>query len=258
MATRRTVKKAKQLIVGVIASPADLRFAVAMRQPPDLFELRLDHLCGMADQLEGKMSTRAPEPWRRRLLNSPTISHLPAPVIITARDPREGGVNNLSLSERRDLLLRFLPYAKYVDVELRSALAFKSLLARARNQNVRRILSCHNFKSTPSPRSLRAKAALARTHGADIFKVATRTDTPAELARLVDFVMDKDVDLAVSVMGIGKLSAISRLLLARAGSVLNYASLYRSQIEGQLRKVSRAPIVSGLPSIEILRSALPG
>jgi 3-dehydroquinate dehydratase-1 len=216
MTTRRPVKEAKQLIVGVVASPADLQLAITMRQPPDLFELRLDHLCGMADQLERKMSIFS------------------APVIITARDPREGGANNLSLSERRDLLLRFLPYAKYVDVELRSVRAFKSLLARARNQNPRRIISFHNFKSTPSPRSLRAKAALAKAHGADIFKVATRTDIPAALARLVDFVMDKDVDVLVSAMGIGKLGAISRLLLARAGSVLNYASLHRSQIEGQL------------------------
>src|SRR2546423_3210941 len=111
MASRRTVKERKPLIVGVIASPADLRFAVATHKPPDLFELRLDHLCGIANQLERKMSI-----FRGR-------------IIITARDPREGGVNNLSASQRRDLLLRFLPHAKYVDVELRSARAFKSLLA---------------------------------------------------------------------------------------------------------------------------------
>jgi 3-dehydroquinate dehydratase-1 len=232
MATRRAVKIANQLIVGVIASPADLRFAVAMRQPPDLFELRLDHLCGTLDQLERKMSILSGRRGGR------------GPIIITARDPREGGANNLSLQQRLNLLLRFLPYAKYVDVELRSARVFKSLLARARKQNVRRILSFHNFKSTPSPRSLRAKGALAKTHGADIFKIATRTDTLAELSRLVDFALNKDVDLAVSAMGIGKLGAISRLLLARGGSVLSYASLYRSQIEGQL-------------SLDVLRSALP-
>jgi 3-dehydroquinate dehydratase-1 len=254
MTPRRPVKEANQLIVGVIASPADLRFAVAMRQWPDLFELRLDCLCGMLDQLERKISI-----WSGRRGNSP-------PFIITARDPREGGANHLSLSERGELLSRFLPYAKYVDVELGSARAFKSLLARARKQDVRRILSFHDFKSTPSPRSLRAKASSAKAHGADIFKVATRTDTLAELSRLVDFALNKDacravasrrrVDLAVSAMGIGKLGAISRLLLASGGSVLNYGSLHRSPVEGQLRKVSRAPIVSGLPSIELLRSAL--
>ena len=249
MITRRPIKEANQLIVGVIASPADLRFAVTMHQPPDLFELRLDHLCGMLDPLQRKMSILS----GRR---GDTRRGEPAPVIITARDPREGGANNLSFQQRLDLLLRFLPYAKYLDVELRSARGFKSLLERARKQNVRRILSFHDFKSTPSPRSLRTRGASAKAHGADIFKVATRTDTPAELARLVDFVMNKGVDLSVSAMGIGRLGAISRLLLASYGSVLNYGSLGRAQAEGQLRKVSRAPIVSGLPPLEILRSAL--
>jgi 3-dehydroquinate dehydratase I len=229
MTTRPPPKKMTPQIVGVIASPADLRFAITMSEPPDLFEIRLDHLCEMLDQLELKMS----------ILSGGER----APFIITARDPREGGANNLSLQKRLNLLLRFLPYAKYVDVELRSARAFKSLLASARKQNVRRILSFHNFKSTPPPRSLSAKATLAKAHGADIFKVATRTETPAQLVRLIDFVTDKDVDLPVSAMGIGKLGAISRLLLARCGSVLNYAALHRSQIEGQL-------------PIDLLRSAL--
>src|SRR5438105_11172746 len=228
MTTRRPVKATRPQVVGVIASTADLRFAAAMRQPPDLFELRLDHLCGIAAQLERKMS----------------ILSAKAPIIITARDPREGGANNLSLQQRLNLLLRFLPYAKYVDIELRSARAFKSLLAQARKQKVRCILSFHDFKSTPSTRSLRAKAALAKTQGGDIFKIACRTDSPAQLTRLIDFVSDKDVDLPVSAMGIGKLGAISRLLLARCGSVLNYASLHRSQVEGQL-------------PIELLRSAIP-
>jgi 3-dehydroquinate dehydratase I len=227
MTTRRPVKATRPQLVGVIASTADLRFAIAMRQPPDLFELRLDHLCGIADQLERKMS----------------ILSAKAPIIITARDPREGGANNLSLQQRLNLLLRFLPYAKYVDIELRSARAFKSLLARARKQKVRCILSFHDFKSTPSKRSLRAKAELAKTRGADIFKIACRSDSPAQLTRLIDFVTDKDADLPLSAMGIGKLGAISRLLLARCGSVLNYASLHRSQVEGQL-------------PIEMLRSAL--
>jgi len=229
MTTRPPPKKMTPQIVGVIASPADLRFAITMSEPPDLFEIRLDHLCEMLDQLELKMS----------ILSGGER----APFIITARDPREGGANNLSLQKRLNLLLRFLPYAKYVDVELRSARAFKSLLASARKQNVRRILSFHNFKSTPPPRSLSAKATLAKAHGADIFKVAARTETPAQLVRLIDFVTDKDVDLPVSAMGIGKLGAISRLLLARCGSVLNYAALHRSQIEGQL-------------PIDLLRSAL--
>ena len=234
---RRPVKEARPQLVGVIASPADFRFAVTMLEPPDLFELRLDHLRGMIDQLERKMSILS----GRRGES--------AQVIITARDPREGGANNLSLRERRELLLRFLPRAKYVDVELRSARAFKSLLTHARKQNVRRILSLHDFKSTPSARILRAKASLAKMHGADIFKIATRTDTPAQLTRLIDFVTDKGVDFPVSAMGIGKLGALSRVILAQLGSVLIYTSMGRPNVEGQL-SIRQSP--SALSALKII------
>jgi len=216
MTTRRRGKVGRPQLVAVIASSVDLKTAIAMKKPPDLFELRLDSLSRITPRAEKY------------------IPRLRAPLIITARDPREGGMGNLSLQERCDLLQRFLRHADYIDVELRAAREFQSLLAQAQKRKIRRILSYHNFKSTPSSRGLQAKAKLAKAMGADIFKVATRTDTPAALTRLVDFVTSNDVDVALSAMGIGKLGAISRLLLARCGSVLNYASLGQPNVEGQL------------------------
>jgi len=205
-------------IVGVIASRVDLDRAVRMHRPPDLFELRLDRLPAAAvDRLENM------------------LPKLGAPLIITARHPQEGGAGKLSLRKRRALLTRFLTCADYVDVELRSAIAMRSLLALAGKKKVCRIISFHSFKSTPSARLLSAKARQARAHRADIFKVATRTDKPVELRRLLDFTTNCRVNLPVAVMGVGQLGAISRVLLARAGSVLTYASLgATSDIEGQL------------------------
>jgi 3-dehydroquinate dehydratase len=55
-----------------------------------------------------------------------------------------------------------------------------------------------------------------------------------QLTRLIDFVAAKDVDVAVSAMGIGKLGAASRVLLACCGTALVYVSLGRSDIEGQI------------------------
>lgn len=236
MTTRRTGKVGRPRLVAVISSWADLRAAIAIRQPPDFFELRLDSLSPIPRNAEDK------------------ISRLRAPLIITARDPREGGVGNLSIETRRELLLRFLPHAKYIDVELRTARQFKSLLTQAQKRKVGLILSYHNLKATPSSRSLCAKAKRAKDAGADIFKVATRTDTPAALAKLIDFLKsctgnrssssNRLGDIRLAVMGIGKLGAISRLLLLRCGSVLNYGSVGRPNIEGQL-------------PVEVLRSALP-
>ena len=214
---RPSIKRSPR-IVGVIASRVDLDRAVRMHRPPDLFELRLDRLPAAAvDRLENM------------------LPKLGAPLIITARHPQEGGAGKLSLRKRRALLTRFLTCADYVDVELRSAIAMRSLLALAGKKKVCRIISFHSFKSTPSARLLSAKARQARAHRADVFKVATRTDKPVELRRLLDFTTNCRVNLPVAVMGVGQLGAISRVLLARAGSVLTYASLgAASDIEGQL------------------------
>ena len=133
------------------------------------------------------------------------------------------------------MLARFLGHADYLDVELRSASVLRSLLALAKKKKVRRIISFHNFKSTPNARILAAKAREAKSHGADIFKIATRTDTPMELGRLLDFITKNRLDVPLAVMGIGRLGAISRVLLARAGSVLIYASVGAvTDVEGQM------------------------
>lgn len=204
-------------IVGVITSRADLDRAVGMGRPPDLFEVRLDHFADLADHVEN------------------ALPKLRTPLIITARHPHEGGARKLGLRHRRDLLARFLNHADYIDVELRSVRALRSLLKLAENKKVPRIISFHNFKSTPNARILTAKAREAKSQGADIFKVATRTDTPMELGRLLEFMTNSSLDLALAVMGIGTLGAISRVLLARAGSVLIYASIgAATNVEGQL------------------------
>ena len=214
----RPAIKQRARVVGVIASRVDLDRAVRLRRPPDLFELRLDRLpTAVIDRLENML---------------PKIG---APLIITARHPQEGGAGKLSLRKRRALLTRFLTRAHYVDVELRCARAMRSLLVLAAKKKVCRIISFHSFKSTPTARLLSTKAREAKAHGADIFKVATRTDTPTELGRLLDFITNGRPNLPVAVMGVGQLGAISRVLLARAGSVLTYASLgAASDVEGQL------------------------
>jgi len=203
-------------IVGVIASLRDLVRATGMTRPPDLFELRLDHVVGRLSILQ---------------------KHLPgltAPLIITARDPREGGANNLSPARRRNLLLEFLPRAKYIDVELRSARAFQSVLQAAARNKIATIISFHDFEATPSEARLDEIATRARSLGAAIVKVATRTDTHPQLDRLLDFFERQRRAADVVAMGIGKLGRASRLELARRGCFLNYAHLGSPIASGQL------------------------
>src|SRR5882672_1981778 len=120
MTARTSVKisKVRAQIVAVIASRPDLHHALRMTSPADLFELRPDHLISCLDEIEQKMSI------------------LPAPIIITARHPDEGGANRLSLQRRRALLGRFLPRARFVDVELRSTKTLRSILDLAQQKNI--------------------------------------------------------------------------------------------------------------------------
>lgn len=221
MTSDGTVKAlpSRPFLVGVITSPRDLQTAARLRRPPPFFELRLDHLWPERDKLEKRISILAK---RARL-------------IVTARDPREGGANNLSAAQRRALQTRFLPIADYIDVELRSARSCRAILRLARSRAVGCILSFHDFESTPSIRRLQSKARAAKNHGADIFKLATRTDSERDVARLIEFFCSRHLDIAISAMGIGMLGRKSRRQLMKLGSVLVYGSLGENRAVGQPR-----------------------
>ena len=218
--------RAEPKVVAVIFSRADLIRAGRLRPSPDFFELRLDALEPVIDEIE------------------PSIRSLNLPLIVTARHPREGGLNNLNAARRAALLWRFLDQATYVDIELRALGELRSVSRRARRKKIGLIISFHNLNATPSLASLRAKARAAKSQGADIFKIATRTDTREQLARLIKFFDEADacravagrrrVDLPISAMGIGKLGRVARLELARRGSALVYASIGRSRVQGQI------------------------
>ena len=209
-------KSASAKIVGVISSRADLDRALRLRSLPDLFELRLDNFSAKLGAIR------------------PRIEKLGAGIIITARHPQEGGANQLSAQQRREMLLSFLPQAAWVDLELRSASAMAAVVRAARTDGVRIILSFHDFRGTPVARRLDELARQAAMLGADLCKVATRTDTPEQLERLLDFFERSRRTQNVAAMGIGKLGRESRLELARRGCPLNYAHLGVPRVAGQL------------------------
>jgi 3-dehydroquinate dehydratase I len=210
----KTAARPPQL-VAVIMNAADLRLAARISTPPDLFELRLDSL--VAEKVLEK-----------------ALPALPAPLIITARHPAEGGMNHLSTAIRRDLLLKFLPLARYVDIELRSVRAHRKVIERARRLGVRTIISFHHLDNTPSLGRLRAKAKRAAGFHPAVIKLATRTDTGIQIRRLIELVTASPTRLPLAVMGIGKLGAVSRLLLAQFGSKFVYTSLRQGAIPGQI------------------------
>lgn len=206
---RQKNKPSKSSVVGIVDSPTALKVAV------NLPSAGVDFLEWRADCLPSHLPIpRAKFPW-----------------ILTVRHPQEGGMGNLSAAMRRAIFLSHLPFVDVVDIELRSFAAMSDVIDSARKRKVRVVASFHDFKKTPSANRLRELISRAVGEGADLFKVATRTDKPADVARLLE--LFRSPRIPVAVMGMGPLGFGSRVLFAQCGSALNYGWLHRPNVPGQ-------------------------
>lgn len=202
-------------VVGTVHSAASLRHALKLKAAEvDLLEIRVDHFA---------------QDTREILRALPRLKHR---LIVTVRHPAEGGMNALGFAKRRALFAEFLPFARFIDFELRSVAKLQDILAAARTSGVKVIVSNHHFHSTPSTRRIAELRSAAFRAGADVFKLAARAATPRDVATLLS-VFDRADGRMISAMGMGPLGKASRLLFARAGSVLNYGYLDAPNASGQ-------------------------
>ena len=203
------------LVVGAVHSRAGLRLAEGLgKGDVDLIEIRVDALEGCLGGV-------------RRLLAKARL-----PVLLTVRHPAEGGIGNLPAGRRRELFREFLPAAAWMDVELRSVAALRAEIASARESGVGVVVSDHHFRRTPTLAQMRERRRRAFAAGADIFKLACLADSAGSVARLLDFASESEAG-PVAVMGMGKMGQVSRLVLACAGSILNYGYLDKPNAPGQ-------------------------
>lgn len=152
-------------------------------------------------------------------------SHLDGlPLLFTARRIDEGGALPLDPATRMELLRSVLDQAALIDIEVASIGEMGALIQTLGEREIPWIASYHDFSRLPDNAALVHAARLAKIAGASAFKVAARLHSPADLARLAEFQLE-DHGLPVSTMGMGALAAVSRLLCAQCGSVLNYGFL---------------------------------
>lgn len=175
------------------------------RESADLIELRLDSL-GSSVAVMDFAKRHAPR----------------MPLLITARDPKEGGLGERDFEERLGLLGALLPFASAVDVELQNAEAYAPFLAEARAKEIKVVLSNHNFSGFDHVATIEA---LAQAHalGADVAKAAVTLHDPVDLTLFESLLADMDEPF--SLMGMGPYGPVSRLLSAQHGSLLNYGYL---------------------------------
>ncbi|MES2439780.1 MAG: type I 3-dehydroquinate dehydratase [Verrucomicrobiota bacterium] len=197
-------------VVGSFGGSSGLRGAThsTVRNSCDIVEIRLDLLRAEEVEIE-------PSLW----------SHLSGiPLLFTARRIEEGGALALPPETRMELLRTALDQAAWIDIEVASIGEYNGILIEIAERKIPWLASYHDFEKLPEPAELEQAAAKAKAAGASMFKAAAKMTCPADLARLAEFQL-ADHGIPVSVMGMGPLAPVSRLLCAQCGSHFNYGYL---------------------------------
>lgn len=204
----------KPHVVATVTQPDDLALVKTQSSPDcDVLEYRLDDLAGQVDEVISLLEE----------------SRFPS--LATVRRPDEGGANRLGDEERLEIYTRVIPHADLVDVEVESLRLsnFQKL-----TESAKVVGSFHNFETFPGETVIRNTVEDAYDLGAEIAKVAVVLETIDDLFALTKIVeQQRGKGRLISAMGMGPLGRLSRLVLAKAGSCLNYGYLRVANAPGQ-------------------------
>lgn len=200
-----SIQSRQPLVVGSAGSKKALEHVYSL-EDCDLVELRLDCL-GNGENVQNFVQRQQDS----------------LPLLLTARHPDEGGMNQLSTTQRAEILSEFLPAGRLLDLELQSLKDLGEIWESAAETDMIRIASWHNFKCCPTREQLRDIVGEMAAAGADIAKCAFALAELSDLQRIAEGL--EDAPLPLSIMGMGSLAPTSRLLAADLGSALNYGYL---------------------------------
>ena len=142
------------------------------------------------------------------------------------------GRNALGLTPRRALLQSLVDDFQLVDIEIANLGMYHEVVRQAKDNGTLVVGSFHDFKGQPDSAVLSDLIAEAQSLGADIVKCAVTPQSAADLAALAAF-LEAAPTTPLSLMGMGPLGRVSRLLLGQLGSVLNYGYLDAASVPGQ-------------------------
>ncbi len=213
------------VIAARTASEAQCQIQRALRYTKTI-EVRLDWLSSAAEIARFV-----------RLLKKGRIPHR-ATLIATCRR-REAGGKFLGKPDQQLRMLRSATDAgcQWIDIEIETVEAIQPFILMLYTGHVNRILSYHDFHSTPANSRLsklaRRLCQIADDIGFDVIKIATKCDSLAESLRLLS-IPRQFRDRNVIAVPMGEPATPARILAPRFGSVLSYAPIEESTAPGQI------------------------
>lgn len=148
------------------------------------------------------------------------LKNRPTPVVVTCRRKEDRGLWR-GTEEQRLATIReaIVSGAEYVDVEVDVAKQVP------RYGDTKRIVSYHNFENTPD--ELYDIYAKMKDCDADVIKLITMANSPADNVRILELLESADVPTVAFCMG--EFGTISRILCGRYGAPFTYAGFSRER-----------------------------
>lgn len=200
-----------------------------LNKDPDLIEWRIDGFAAAADSaavLTALASLRE------------TIGDVP--LILTCRASHEGGMQDVPLEIRIELLTRMLQtgLTDMVDFEISNGDAAVARVVEAvQKYKGKLILSFHDFHKTSDSGFIFAKLAEAGRLGADVAKFAAMPNSYQDVLDLLGATLkarNEALDIPIITMSMGEIGRISRIAGALFGSDVSFAIGQETSAPGQI------------------------
>lgn len=196
---------------------------------PDMVELRVDYW-DFVEDVERSLSLLGKV--RERLSG--------IPLLLTCRDPSEGGARFVPLELRRELYFRSMEngFVDMVDVELARGYSYiEQIRALASGKGIALVISWHDFSGTPSGDFILSVISRQVFCGADVAKVAVMAKREEDLETLLSATRRARLlfpEVPLITMSMGEKGVLSRLMGFAFGSDLTFAALSGASAPGQV------------------------
>lgn len=201
------------------------------RKEIDLLEWRIDFMSNIHDvpaliSIAKEITTAIPD----------------KPLLVTFRSKKEGGKQELPLSEYLALNQAFAKQqaADLLDIELfcdKDPRHLASLVSEIKATGSKVIFSNHDFEKTPSKSTIVERLRTMQELGGDIAKIAVMPTCAEDVLTLLSATIEMKKEYAtipVVTMSMGQLGAISRICGSTFGSAITFGALEQASAPGQI------------------------
>ncbi|MEL7648481.1 MAG: type I 3-dehydroquinate dehydratase [Sedimentibacter sp.] len=203
----------------------------------DLIELRIDHF----EDVEQFSRVKELLENIRKIYDKP--------LLFTFRTKKEGGVKEMSEDKYFDLVGEIIKSGliDLVDIELFSSQdKLKAAVELAAENQVKVVMSNHDFFNTPAKEELVRRLVMMNENGADIAKIAVMPNSEEDVLALLSATLEikKSYGFPCITMSMGKLGVVTRLSGELFGSCLTFAAVKNTSAPGQINVKSTREILN--------------